>query len=620
MFRIRRSFIILIALLILPGLKAQQTQPFFPLSQVHRGLVGTGRTVFEGNKIEEFRVELIGVLKNVLAPKRDAILARLSGPQVAREGVAAGMSGSPVYVDGKLLGAVAIAFPFAKEPYTLITPIEDMLQVVPRASASAAGESARYGSWWASEEPVGAGAVPRWLPEEASTPQAWLQSLPFPALDRTSNLMRLPLRFGGFAGSVVESYASIFRTMGFEPAAADGLSGLASSEATASEAASQPIQPGSMISLVLMRGDLNLTADCTVTYRQGDNLYACGHQILAVGEADIPFARSEVLATIPSVLSSFKVDTSGPLAGSIRQDRFGAIYGVLGAPAPTIPVDVRLSSTLNRQANYHFEVAEGQLLAPLLTNVAIVSLLTSTERVVGPSTYELKGQIRLSTGDSISLEDVASSDLNSTGSVGAAVAGPLKELLDGQYAGLRVEGINLNIVSREQSRIARLEQVWSTLSEVRPGDHIEVIAVERTPSGERLTQRIPIEIPESVNSQTLSLLVGSGPAVNALERGFVQPGNPPRDLRQMVKELNRTRRNNRLYALLMVPQRSFKLEGDEFPSPPPSLLQTFLADPAISNAITFRGSSVIGDYETPPGRYVIQGEQTLLVRVVTPAK
>ncbi len=218
------------------------------------------------------------------------------------------------------------------------------------------------------------------------------------------------------------------------------------------------------------------------------------------------------------------------------------------------------------------------------------------------------------------MDDVVSSEFSSAGSAGAAVAVPLSYLLSSQFPDLQIRGINLDIVSQNENRAATLEQVWSSRSEVRPGDHIEVTAVERTPSGQTLTQKIPIEIPNSVDDKTLSLVVGSGTAINMLQMQFLRPGNPPRDLHQLVRELNRTRRDNRLYALLMVPQRSFVMEGTEYPSPPPSLLQTFMADPAVSSKITYRGTSVVGDYETKPLPYSIQGEQTLYLRVLSTAK
>ncbi len=613
---IRRRGLLCLAVFIITSslpLKAQQNLQFFPLGDVRPGLKGVGRTIFEGDKVQEFQVELLGVVKNVLAPKHDAILARLSGPTIDKTGVVEGMSGSPVYVDGKLLGAVAIAFPFSKEPYTLITPIQDMLRVVPTDS----GESrAALGlPWYASSA---SGTPGRWIPDEGYGPELWTKMLGGWASSGLMNRFRLPMVFGGFDASVVSQYTPLLESLGFDPAEAAVVSG---GELPSGKDAAAPgnLAPGSMISMVLVQGDLNLDLSCTITYRRGNQLYACGHEALLLGPANIPFAEARVLATIPMLSASEKVVAPGPVVGSIRQDRFGAIYGVVGGKSPTIPVNIHMDSSLGRTTDYQFQVAQQPLLSPLLVNLAVVSAIASTERTAGPSTLGLDGKIELSDGETINIEDVISSEFSGSAQAGAAVAVPLSYLLNGQFPKIGIRDISLHVTAQNESRTATLEQVWSTRSEVRPGDRIEVTAVERTPSGQTLTQKIPVEIPQSVSDKTLSLVVGSGAAMNALQLNSIRPGSPPRDLHQLVRELNRTRRNNRLYALLMAPQRSFVMEGTDFPSPPPSLLQTFMADPAVSSKIVYRGTSVVGDYQTVATPYSIAGEQTIYLKVLTSA-
>ncbi|HEV2417324.1 MAG TPA: SpoIVB peptidase S55 domain-containing protein [Terriglobia bacterium] len=599
---------------------AQQSTQFFPVSEVRPGMKGVGRTIFEGNQVQEFQVELLGVAKGILAPKHDAILARLSGPTVDKTGVVEGMSGSPVYVNGRLLGAIAVSFPYEKEPYTLITPIEDMLAVTPAGSS---GPSAALDlPWYASAVPASTGNIDRWIPQSQPGPQSWADLAAHWASrwaeGAAGGQFRLPLRFSGFDSQVISRYTPVLNAMGFDPMQVATMSS-SSAEAESSPEAAAGVTPGTMISLVLVRGDLNLNADCTVTYRNANQLYACGHPVFSLGPAQVPFAPARVLATVPSLAASFKIDVPGPIVGSIRQDRFGAIYGVVGDIAPIIPIHVSVDSSLGRETDYHFEVAQQPVLSPLLVNMAVVSAITSTERVAGPATLDLSGSIDLSDGESIKIEDVDSSELSAAGGAGVAVAGPLSYLLNGQFPSLRIRGINLTVKSQSESRIATLEQVWSTRSEVRPGDHIEVTAVERTPSGATITQTIPVTIPMNVTDKTLSLVVGSGTAMNAVEMRFIRAGSPPRDLHQLVRELNQTRRNNRLYALLMAPQRSFIMEGTDFPSPPPSLLQTFMADPAVSSKITYRVNSVVGDYQTSPVPYSIEGEQTLFLKVLSAA-
>ncbi len=601
----------------IPGWAGQSgSSSFFPLSEVRPGLKGVGRTIIQGRKPSEFQVEMLGVLENVLAPKHNAILARFSGAGLENTGVVAGMSGSPVYVGGKLVGAVAIAFPFAKEPYGLITPIADMLDVVPATdSVPKRAAAANPGIDWRLV-PIPGRDEARLIPDPRAASPVW----PLPGGENGASewvaKSRLPLRFGGFDKAAVEAYAPYFRWMGFEPMVGGGWSGVLPAAAAGGEPfADTDIEPGSMISLMFVRGDLNLNADCTVTYTNGKDLYACGHQVFLTGPTAVPFAKAEVLATVPSLATSFKIDAPGPLVGTIRQDRFGAIYGVLGDRASGIPVHIHLSSTLNRNDDYNFQVAEVPFLSPLLLNLGIVSAVQATERTMGPSTLDLSGAIQLSNGDSIRVDDTVSSEAGAANGVGAVIATPLNYVLNSGFQGLEIKSINLNIRAENQNRVARVEQVWSTASEVRPGEKIEVTALLRTPWGETLTEKIPVTIPDSVTDKRLSLVVGSGTSLNMLEGRLTALTSPPRDAHQLVKALNRMRRNNRVYALLMAPQRSLVLQGDEFPSPPPSLLQMFLADPAASSRMTFSGTSVIADDETEPTPYTIQGDQTLYLNV-----
>lgn len=607
-----------LVLMAVSALRAQGQTQFFPLKDIRPGLQGVGRTIFQGNKVQEFQVEFLGVLKNFLAPKHDVILARLSGGPLAETGVIAGMSGSPVYVDGKLVGAVALAFPFAKEAIAGITPIHEMLDVVPEAPNAQASARAKPADTSLPFKIAGTTLHPassiRLIPDEAGNEmsvQNLTKLLPSAAGNGSLTDLLLPLRFGGFSPEAMDAYSPLFNRMGLQLMQGAALS---SSPENMPPNPKGP-EPGTMVSLSLVKGDLNLNVDCTVTYRKGNDIYACGHRFLMVGPTQIPFSQSHVLASVPSVASSFKVDVPGPEVGTIRQDRFGAIYGVVGEKAPMIPVHIHLDSTLNTKTDYNFDIVEQSFLSPLLLNLGVVSTLNGTERSLGASTLELRGSIHLKGGETVRIEDVASGEINTAIVAGASISSPVNYLLDGNFPGLSIQGIDLNIVSTDERRVATLEQVWSTQSQVKPGDHIEVTGLLRTPSGGTVVEKIPVDIPESVSDKRLSLVVGSGESLNAIQNRLTPISATPRDLHQLVRALNRMRRNNRLYALLMTPQRSLTLQGEEYPSPPPSLVQTFLSDPAVSSNVIYGNASVIGDYQTKPTQYTITGEKTLFLKV-----
>lgn len=588
-------------------LLGQASPPIFPLNEVRPGLKGVGRTIFEGDKIDEFQVEVLGVLKNAIAPKRSLILARLSGGPLATTGVINGMSGSPVYVDGKLMGAVSRAFPLSKDSIAGITPIEQMLSVVPSAQVSAPHESSNE-SYRIVTVSGGSPDLDRVIVNEDPDP-----SLPPQAQESTSlSGLLLPLRFGGFSSAAIDMFTPQLRRLGLEPMQGGVISG--SEENT--PPSPTDLEPGSMISLLLVRGDLDLNVDCTVTYRQGDNLYACGHQVLAEGPAQFPFAPAHVIVTVPSISSSFKVDAPGAIAGTIQQDRYDAIYGRVGEKTPlTISVHVHLDSTLNRKADYSFEMVHEPFLSPLLLNLAVTSALTATERSMGTSTLNLKAKIRMADGQSVDMEDVLSAETGTANLVGITVATPLDMLMSSGFPDLKVQDIDISVDSLDEKRTATIEQVWSTKSEVKPGDHLEVTALLRLSSGATLTENIPMDVPASVTDKMLSLVVGGGASINALEFRFTALGGAPRDAQQLVRALNRMRRNNRVYGLLMAPQRSFVMQGEEYPSPPPSLLQTIMAGSAAASNVVFSGTSVVGDFETSPTSYAIVGRKTLILKV-----
>jgi hypothetical protein len=592
-------------------LLGQASPLIFPLSDVRPGLKGVGRTIFEGDKIEEFQVEILGVLKNAMAPQRDLILARLSGGPLATTGVISGMSGSPVYVDGKLVGAVSRAFPLSKGAIAGITPIEEMLSVVPSSPASTMHVPPQ-GSVRIANVSGGSPDLGRVIADENAAPN--LSSVPEAPETTAASLssLLLPMRFGGFSDAAVDLFKPQFRRLGLEPMQGGVIAG------SAQDTPPSPtdLQPGSMISLMLVRGDLNLNIDCTVTLRQGNSLYACGHQVLAEGPAQFPFAPAHVIVTVPSIASSFKVDAPGAIVGTIRQDRFDAIYGRVGEKIPPmIPVHVHLDSTLNRKVDYNFEMVEEPFLSPLLLNLAVTSALTATERSIGTSTLNVKARIHLAGGQSVDLEDILSSDLGTANIVGGTVAAPLAILMSSGFPDIKVQDIDLNIVSLDEKRTALIEQIWSTKSEVRPGDHLEVTALLRLPSGTTLTEKIPVDVPGSVTDKVLQLVVGGGSSINALEFRFSALGGTPRNSQQLVRALNRMRRNNRVYGLLMSPQRSFVMQGDEYPSPPPSLVQTFMADSAAASSVVFSGTSVVGDFEAKPTPYAIHGQKILILKL-----
>src|SRR5690348_1537915 len=298
-----RRVILLACALVLTLPQASAATNFLALKDIKPGMHGIGKTVFSGDRIEDFQVEILGVLENI-GPKESLILARLSGGPLGSAGVMQGMSGSPVYIDGKLVGAVAMAFPFAKEPIAGIRPIEAMVR-------AGGGQGPVL-----SPAPAG-GQRAAFYPAEHDLTRFFSKPVAVSSGDARLIDIATPIAFSGFSSATLDAFAPQLRRIGLEPR-----QGVASGNSvTGAMGNPADIKPGSMISVSLMSGDLSVGADGTVTYVDGTHVYAFGHRFLDVGATALPFARAEVLTLLANTNTSFKISAAREWMGTIDQDR-----------------------------------------------------------------------------------------------------------------------------------------------------------------------------------------------------------------------------------------------------------------------------------------------------------
>src|ERR1039457_5641626 len=363
---------------------------------------GTGRTVFNGNKIEDFQVEILGVLDNI-GPKESLILARLSGGPLEHTGVMQGMSGSPVYIDGKLVGAGAMAFPFAKDPIAGIRPIEAMLRTStaatpPSPAPAASGQRAAPAPPPPATPPPPAPAAPAQRAARALNERNLTRRIPRlePVLGGEARMIDIatPVSFGGFSRATLDAFAPQLRAVGLEPR--QGVTSGGKIEPAMGTPAD--LKPGAMISVQLMAGDLSVGADGTVTLIDGNRLYAFGHRFLDIGSTALPFARAEVLTLLANTNTSFKISTAKEWMGTIYQDRNTAVAGELGKRPPMVPVTLNLSRAGKPVESYQMQMVNDTLLSPLLLQMAVFSAIDATERTVGTSTIRVTGQIEFQNG------------------------------------------------------------------------------------------------------------------------------------------------------------------------------------------------------------------------------
>ena len=572
------------ALALAAALSAQI--PFFPLKDLKPGMHATGKTVFSGDRVEDFQVEILGVLENI-GPKQSLILGRLSGGPLEKTGVMQGMSGSPVYIDGKLVGAVAMAFPFSKEPIAGIRPIEDMVRV-----GQASSEPLRRAKVSLENADLTA-MLPR--PEEALSGDMRMVDI------------ATPLWFSGFTRQAVERFAPQLRALGLEPR--QGVSGGGSVEAKMGDRAA--LQPGSMISVELMSGDLSVGADGTLTYVDHDKVYAFGHRFLAVGPTELPFARSEVLTLLPSVASSFKISSPKEWMGTISQDRSTAIAGDLGRRARMVPVAITVARAGRKVDGYQMQMANDRFLAPFLMQIAVFSAIDSTERALGAATYGVRGQIEFQgNAPPLKLNNMYAGDANTAMQVSLSAAIPLAYVLQSGFSSLEVKRVALDIDSFDEKKQWQIDQVVASPHEVRPGGTVQINAVLVGENGAEVTRTLDYDVPVGATPGPLCFTVADGNVANLSEVRQIL-GSTPHSAEQLVATVNKLRTNTKAYVRVWRPDPNFQLEGEDFPDPPPSLALIMGASPAVMQT----RNAKLAELEISAGDAVISGVKTVQVEV-----
>ena len=575
--------------LLLPAvLSAQST--FFPLKDLKPGMRGTGRTVFSGDKVEEFQVEILGVLENI-GPKQSLILGRLSGGPLANTGVMQGMSGSPVYIGGKLAGAVAMAFPFAKEPVAGIRPIEEMV----RASQATA------------ETPKRAAVS---LTDRDLT-KMFAKRTETMAGDARMIDIATPISFGGFTAAAIEHFTPQLRSLGLEPR-----QGMAAGGRIDPRMGDRSrLKPGSMISVQLMTGDMSIGADGTVTHIDGDKVYAFGHRFLAVGATSLPFARADVVTLLPTLSSSFKVSTARELMGAISQDRNTVVAGELGRAAQMVPVSVAVSREGRKLDQYRMEMVDDRMLSPLLMQLSVYSAIDATERTVGASTFRVTGQIEFHGASApVVLDNMFASDNGSAALVSMSTAVPLAYVLQSGFSALKLKNVRIEIESFAEKKQVQIDQVVASSRVVRPGEQVEITAVLAGENGFETTRKSVYRVPEGATPGPLYFTVADGSTTNLAEFRQMLSGIP-RSPAQLVSTVNNLRGNTKAYVRVWRPEPSYQVEGEEFPDPPPSAALVLAgAQPPLA-AMALARNSKIAELEMGVGDMVVSGSKTVQVEV-----
>jgi hypothetical protein len=599
----------LIASLALSGLLAQTSQ--MGIDEIRPGMVGVGRTVFDGTRVEEFKANILGVLENVIGTHRNLILARLEGGPLANTGVIAGMSGSPVYVDGKLIGAVSYSLgSFSKEPIAGITPIAEMTDAAALTGGRAPGSRVQI------EFPLTADSL------AAAFRKAFNRNRPFassPQDVQTSGLGAVSGLSGGQLGTLLRPIATPLVMSGFDPEVGDmlgrafGAEGFVPSGAGAAGFHSGempfngPLKPGDAVGVMLVNGDLELGGTGTVTHIDGNHVFAFGHPFYNLGPTEFPMTRAYVYTVLPSLFSSMKLSSTGEVIGTFQQDRATAISGTLGAGPKMIPITLALKPESGAARTFHFEVVNDQLLTPLAAYVSVLNTLGSYERQAGAATFSVRGKAAIKKHDAIAFDNLFSGDQAAVGTA-AYLIGPLTYLMGNDREKIDIESLDLTVTSAEEPKSAAIERVWLDDPRPRPGRTVPVKVLLRTYRGEDTIRTVPIEIPANATG-TLSLLVSDGARLGQAEQRETRATQNLRTIDQVIKSLNKARRNSAIYVKLLGSNDGAVVSGEPLSSLPPSVLGVLEGDRSGGNFNPLR-SATLGEWELAT-EHAVSGSRTL---------
>ena len=532
-----------------------------PVGEVRPGMQGYAYTIFAGDQVEKFDLEVLGVMPNFLGPRQSIILVQLKGPKVEHTGVVAGMSGSPVYIEGKLAGALSLKLGvFTKEPIAGVTPIADVLA---GGGAGAGSSSVQMPG------PVGSELVSR----VGLQGGAELRSI------------ETPLIFSGFQPAAIQKFSSQLDGLGF--VAAQG-------GTTVARADDGKLAPGDMAGMVLVQGDVSINSACTVTAIQADKVFLCGHPFLNLGDVQLPMARSRVLTTLSSNLASTKIVNVGGPIGTITGDHLTAVTGKLGAAPAMIPMELKLKSAFGEKT-IRAQIVNHPKLTPLLVALTAFNGLTQSVVYGESTTLKMNAQIKLKGHAAVEIENTFApgDSLNPDGMpVALNVMGMFTRLFTNPFEAVQVENIAVNVESVPGRQSYSIDSAWLEKGEAIPGEKLRLRVLVRPYRGAARIEETTIQVPEQVaHGTTLRVMVSDADWMNRGSRGFAGMGQGgPQGLDPLIALINKERRNDRVYVGLFVPSPTMLWDDKELPNVPLSQVNAIDGRPAPGTVQILRES------------------------------
>ncbi len=564
-------------------------------SEVKPGLKGVAWTVFQGMTPEPIPIEIIGTWKSASGPKQDIIMAKMGG-KAERTNVAGGMSGSPVYINGKLVGAVAYRLStFSPDAICGITPIEMMLEI----------------NEFDASKPIDA-KVPGHVKTASTSDSPRFQSQAMVPIET-------PLSFSGFSNSVLDVYGQLFQQAGMTPAQGGAAGSLRASQPVAGWQTA--LQPGDAISAVMVAGDMNLSAMGTVTYNDGKRILAFGHPFMNLGPVSMPLSKSEVLMVLASTFQPNKFGNATDIVGALRQDRHNGIMGVLGEESPMIPVNVNLRTysekdALVKEKKLHFDIFVHQKWTPSLMMITLYNAMSGVNEFSDDATWRLSGNVKLANGQKLDLTNMqapAEVPLPSAVLLATWYGEKFNRLFANNVKMPDLKSVDVTVDLLPQRRMAVIEGAWISSPDVEPGQEVPVKVFLRPWRGDRIEREIKIRIPSDIPSGQHRVMLSDGDTLN---RAQAQAGQTNRfiEVGEIVSLINQERTNTKLYASLVQARPTVYAEDKTLPSLPSSVLNVMQSSRSATRSMITSPDTTL-ELASLPFEFVVSGNQSLRINV-----
>jgi hypothetical protein len=565
-----------------PGLYAAEPNmsDIMKLSEIKPGMIGEGKTIFKGTEIETFKFKVLGILEKFV-PDKNLIIVELESPVLAEAGIIAGMSGSPAYIDGKIIGSISYGFTFSKRPIGGVTPIEDIIKTdeynTPTFSIDISDIKVQF-------DKENIKHITDFLQKELT------RRINYTPLDTLSPIRLLGIQKGMDPGSL-STLSPLFTPAGnFKDFNQDQFDARNIKvdrkmfEIKAADAAAIP----------LIRGDFEYSASGTVTYVNGNKVYMFGHPFFNLGTVDFPLHKAEVISVVPSYQTSFKITATRNPIGAVLQDRLSAVQADLDQTPYMIPIKVFLE---NRNRTFNLEVVNHPLLTPILSSVSLDSIFSSEYKQFGFSSLRVKGTIFIENEKNIIIDDLFSG-INASDEFGGLLLAINFFLMNNKDRTIKIQKMDFEIDGSERVSSTAIENVILDKQSFYPGELIDIRILLKNERGNEPVEQMQITAPNLKSGSEFYLMVAGKNEMVRFETKNIKTDYFPISLNTLIRAINNIRKNNRIYLKLMTPGEGIFIKGNEYSNLPISLQNVFSYN-ATSEDQSEMKFSTITEYQYP---------------------